>query len=189
MVNVIFQFQLLFSSSDSFYFRCAFTSVQIAGNPRSLTSLLYSFSFLCICFSWDRGNLEIEVSMRVNQIHHTVQKIFVYNGDFKDRHLWVSEPTSTVGFKLTLIYSRGTSAFSHRPLVVTRWRRLAFLMINDSLVPNMVIPRFYWALYPKGKQYPYPKVKSCGNASLFLLSAPLSYQQYSWFRNKLSSEN
>ncbi|XP_066201539.1 inactive dipeptidyl peptidase 10 isoform X2 [Saccopteryx leptura] len=35
--------------------------------------------------------------------------------------------------------------------------RLAFLMINDSLVPNMVIPRFTGALYPKGKQYPYPK--------------------------------
>ncbi|OBS66068.1 hypothetical protein A6R68_05392, partial [Neotoma lepida] len=35
--------------------------------------------------------------------------------------------------------------------------RLAFLMINDSLVPNMVIPRFTGALYPKAKQYPYPK--------------------------------
>ncbi|GAB5575609.1 inactive dipeptidyl peptidase 10 isoform X2 [Prionailurus iriomotensis] len=35
--------------------------------------------------------------------------------------------------------------------------RLAFLMINDSLVPNMIIPRFTGALYPKGKQYPYPK--------------------------------
>ncbi|XP_051003235.1 inactive dipeptidyl peptidase 10 [Acomys russatus] len=35
--------------------------------------------------------------------------------------------------------------------------RLAFLMINDSLVPNMVIPRLTGALYPKAKQYPYPK--------------------------------
>uniref|UniRef100_A0A8C9A742 Dipeptidyl peptidase like 10 n=1 Tax=Prolemur simus TaxID=1328070 RepID=A0A8C9A742_PROSS len=35
--------------------------------------------------------------------------------------------------------------------------RLAFLMINNSLVPTMVIPRFTGALYPKGKQYPYPK--------------------------------
>ncbi|XP_074071117.1 inactive dipeptidyl peptidase 10 [Macrotis lagotis] len=35
--------------------------------------------------------------------------------------------------------------------------RLAFLMINDSLVPNMVIPRFTGGLYPKAKQYPYPK--------------------------------
>ena len=35
MVNVIFQFQLLFSSSYSFYFHRAFTSVQIAGNPRN----------------------------------------------------------------------------------------------------------------------------------------------------------
>ncbi|EDL39782.1 dipeptidylpeptidase 10 [Mus musculus] len=35
--------------------------------------------------------------------------------------------------------------------------RLAFLMINDSLVPNMIIPRFTGALYPKAKQYPYPK--------------------------------
>ncbi|KAJ7407758.1 Inactive dipeptidyl peptidase 10 [Willisornis vidua] len=35
--------------------------------------------------------------------------------------------------------------------------RLAFLTINDSLVPNMVIPQFTGSLYPKGKQYPYPK--------------------------------
>lgn len=35
--------------------------------------------------------------------------------------------------------------------------RLAFLMINDSLVPNMVIPRFTGGLYPKGKHFPYPK--------------------------------
>ncbi|XP_039411062.1 inactive dipeptidyl peptidase 10 isoform X3 [Corvus cornix cornix] len=35
--------------------------------------------------------------------------------------------------------------------------RLAFLTINDSLVPSMVIPRFTGGLYPKGKQYPYPK--------------------------------
>ncbi|XP_055494791.1 inactive dipeptidyl peptidase 10-like [Leucoraja erinacea] len=45
---------------------------------------------------------------------------------------------------------------------VTHWwspngERLAFLMINDSLVPNMIIPRFTGNLYPKGKQYPYPK--------------------------------
>ncbi|NXE18282.1 DPP10 peptidase, partial [Ardeotis kori] len=38
--------------------------------------------------------------------------------------------------------------------------RLAFLTINDSLVPNMVIPRFTGGLYPKGKQYPYPKERS-----------------------------
>ncbi|XP_017595731.1 PREDICTED: inactive dipeptidyl peptidase 10 isoform X2 [Corvus brachyrhynchos] len=35
--------------------------------------------------------------------------------------------------------------------------RLAFLTINDSLVPSMVIPRFTGGLYPKGKQYQYPK--------------------------------
>ncbi|XP_039611334.1 inactive dipeptidyl peptidase 10-like isoform X1 [Polypterus senegalus] len=35
--------------------------------------------------------------------------------------------------------------------------RLAFLMINDSLVPNMALPRLTGSLYPKGKQYPYPK--------------------------------
>uniref|UniRef100_A0A670IDV3 Dipeptidyl peptidase like 10 n=1 Tax=Podarcis muralis TaxID=64176 RepID=A0A670IDV3_PODMU len=45
---------------------------------------------------------------------------------------------------------------------ITHWwspdgERLAFLMINDSLVPNMVIPRFTGFLYPRGKQYPYPK--------------------------------
>ncbi|XP_060118068.1 inactive dipeptidyl peptidase 10 isoform X2 [Heteronotia binoei] len=35
--------------------------------------------------------------------------------------------------------------------------RLAFLMINDTLVPNMIIPWFTGSLYPKVKQYPYPK--------------------------------
>ncbi|MBN3307424.1 DPP10 peptidase, partial [Amia calva] len=35
--------------------------------------------------------------------------------------------------------------------------KLAFLMINDSLVPSMVLPRFTGELYPKGRQYPYPK--------------------------------
>uniref|UniRef100_A0A8C5Q142 Dipeptidyl peptidase like 10 n=1 Tax=Leptobrachium leishanense TaxID=445787 RepID=A0A8C5Q142_9ANUR len=35
--------------------------------------------------------------------------------------------------------------------------RLAFLMINDSLVPSMIIPQFTGSLYPKAKQFPYPK--------------------------------
>uniref|UniRef100_A0A671W3E2 Dipeptidyl peptidase like 10 n=1 Tax=Sparus aurata TaxID=8175 RepID=A0A671W3E2_SPAAU len=35
--------------------------------------------------------------------------------------------------------------------------RLAFLVLNDSLVPNMALPRFTGMTYPKGKQYPYPK--------------------------------
>ncbi|XP_063285213.1 inactive dipeptidyl peptidase 10 [Pelobates fuscus] len=35
--------------------------------------------------------------------------------------------------------------------------RLAFLMINDSLVPNMMIPQFTGSLYPRGRQFPYPK--------------------------------
>ncbi|KAL4616634.1 inactive dipeptidyl peptidase 10 [Arapaima gigas] len=45
---------------------------------------------------------------------------------------------------------------------VTHWwspdgERLAFLMINNTMVPNMALPRFTGAVYPKGKQYPYPK--------------------------------
>ncbi|KAM4697616.1 inactive dipeptidyl peptidase 10 [Rhinophrynus dorsalis] len=45
---------------------------------------------------------------------------------------------------------------------VTHWwspdgERLAFLLINDTSVPNMVIPQFTGSLYPKGKQFPYPK--------------------------------
>lgn len=36
--------------------------------------------------------------------------------------------------------------------------RLAFLVLNDSLVPNMALPRFTGMTYPRGKQYPYPKV-------------------------------
>ncbi|XP_073490684.1 inactive dipeptidyl peptidase 10 [Aquarana catesbeiana] len=35
--------------------------------------------------------------------------------------------------------------------------RLAFLMINDSLVPNMIIPQYTGSLYPPAKQFPYPK--------------------------------
>ncbi|XP_026768469.3 inactive dipeptidyl peptidase 10 [Pangasianodon hypophthalmus] len=34
---------------------------------------------------------------------------------------------------------------------------LAFLTINDTLVPNMLLPRFTGALYPQGTHYPYPK--------------------------------
>ncbi|KAM4608241.1 inactive dipeptidyl peptidase 10-like [Polymixia lowei] len=36
--------------------------------------------------------------------------------------------------------------------------RLAYLTINDSLVPNMLLPHFTGSLYPRGKQYPYPKM-------------------------------
>ncbi|XP_035460771.2 inactive dipeptidyl peptidase 10-like [Scophthalmus maximus] len=36
--------------------------------------------------------------------------------------------------------------------------RLAYLNINDSLVPNMLLPRFTGSLYPRGKEYPYPKM-------------------------------
>jgi len=39
--------------------------------------------------------------------------------------------------------------------------RLAFLVLNDTLVPNMALPRFTGMTYPKGKQYPYPKVTYC----------------------------
>uniref|UniRef100_A0A4W6FRF4 Dipeptidyl-peptidase 10 (inactive) n=1 Tax=Lates calcarifer TaxID=8187 RepID=A0A4W6FRF4_LATCA len=46
---------------------------------------------------------------------------------------------------------------------VTHWwspdgSRLAYLTINDSLVPNMLLPRFTGSLYPRGKEYPYPKM-------------------------------
>ncbi|KAK2857085.1 hypothetical protein Q5P01_005820 [Channa striata] len=34
--------------------------------------------------------------------------------------------------------------------------RLAFLTINDSLVPNMALPQFTGSTYPRGLQYPYP---------------------------------
>ncbi|XP_068165208.1 inactive dipeptidyl peptidase 10-like isoform X2 [Antennarius striatus] len=34
--------------------------------------------------------------------------------------------------------------------------KLAFLTINDSLVPNMVLPQFTGKTYPRGLQYPYP---------------------------------
>uniref|UniRef100_A0A3Q3LII1 Inactive dipeptidyl peptidase 10-like n=1 Tax=Mastacembelus armatus TaxID=205130 RepID=A0A3Q3LII1_9TELE len=36
--------------------------------------------------------------------------------------------------------------------------RLAYLAINNSLVPNMILPRFTGSLYPRGKEYPYPKM-------------------------------
>ncbi|XP_026157840.1 inactive dipeptidyl peptidase 10-like [Mastacembelus armatus] len=34
--------------------------------------------------------------------------------------------------------------------------RLAFLAINDTLVPNMALPQFTGSAYPRGIQYPYP---------------------------------
>uniref|UniRef100_A0A673B3K0 Dipeptidyl-peptidase 10 (Non-functional) n=1 Tax=Sphaeramia orbicularis TaxID=375764 RepID=A0A673B3K0_9TELE len=36
--------------------------------------------------------------------------------------------------------------------------RLAYLTINSSEVPNMFLPRFTGSLYPRGKEYPYPKM-------------------------------
>lgn len=36
--------------------------------------------------------------------------------------------------------------------------KLAFLTINDTLVPNMVLPQFTGTAYPRGRQYPYPVV-------------------------------
>ncbi|KAI3356568.1 hypothetical protein L3Q82_017769, partial [Scortum barcoo] len=49
------------------------------------------------------------------------------------------------------------------PTNVAHWwspggSRLAYLTINDSLVPNMLLPRFTGSLYPRGKEYPYPKM-------------------------------
>ncbi|KAJ8003535.1 hypothetical protein DPEC_G00149360 [Dallia pectoralis] len=35
--------------------------------------------------------------------------------------------------------------------------RLAFLMINDTLVPNMFLPQFTGSAYPRSQEYPYPK--------------------------------
>uniref|UniRef100_A0A8C7ZNW6 Dipeptidyl-peptidase 10 (Non-functional) n=1 Tax=Oryzias sinensis TaxID=183150 RepID=A0A8C7ZNW6_9TELE len=36
--------------------------------------------------------------------------------------------------------------------------KLAYLTINDSLVPTMFLPRFTGSLYPQGKEYRYPKM-------------------------------
>nr|XP_061799258.1 inactive dipeptidyl peptidase 10-like [Nerophis lumbriciformis] len=36
--------------------------------------------------------------------------------------------------------------------------RLAYLAVNDSLVPNMLLPRYMGSAYPRGKEYPYPKM-------------------------------
>ena len=44
--------------------------------------------------------------------------------------------------------------------------RLAYLSINDTLVPNMVLPRFTGSLYPRGQQYPYPKVTNTASQKL-----------------------
>lgn len=38
--------------------------------------------------------------------------------------------------------------------------KLAFLTIDDSLVPNMVLPQFTGNAYPRGQQYPYPVVST-----------------------------
>ncbi|XP_015252483.1 PREDICTED: inactive dipeptidyl peptidase 10-like, partial [Cyprinodon variegatus] len=53
--------------------------------------------------------------------------------------------------------------------------RLAYLTINDTLVPRMVLPRFTGSLYPRGMEYPYPKVGLRSPADL------------GWFRLLLAS--
>lgn len=60
--------------------------------------------------------------------------------------------------------------------------RLAYLTINDSLVPNMLLPRFTGMLYPRGKEYPYPKVgfKAYFQSVLFNLTEA-SAQMFPWF--------
>lgn len=47
--------------------------------------------------------------------------------------------------------------------------RLAFLTINDSLVPNMVLPQFTGTAYPRGLQYPYPMVNLGSSAASWML--------------------
>ncbi|KAM6954818.1 inactive dipeptidyl peptidase 10-like [Lycodopsis pacificus] len=49
--------------------------------------------------------------------------------------------------------------------------RLAYLSINDSLVPNMLLPRLTGSLYPRGKEYPYPKMGQINpTARLYVVS-------------------
>ena len=38
--------------------------------------------------------------------------------------------------------------------------RLAFLTIDNTLVPNMALPQFTGSTYPRGLQYPYPMVST-----------------------------
>uniref|UniRef100_A0A8C4S900 Dipeptidylpeptidase IV N-terminal domain-containing protein n=1 Tax=Erpetoichthys calabaricus TaxID=27687 RepID=A0A8C4S900_ERPCA len=72
-------------------------------------------------------------------------------------------------------------------------RRLAFLMINDSLVPRVVLPRFTGVLYPSGYTYPYPKagqtnpsvklyvVKVQGLADTVELRPPASFKSSDYY--------
>ncbi|XP_067880661.1 inactive dipeptidyl peptidase 10-like [Heterodontus francisci] len=49
--------------------------------------------------------------------------------------------------------------------------RLAYLCINDTLVPNMEIPQFLGSLYPLGRVYPYPKAgQPIPSVSLFVVN-------------------
>uniref|UniRef100_A0A3P8ZRY9 Dipeptidyl peptidase like 10 n=1 Tax=Esox lucius TaxID=8010 RepID=A0A3P8ZRY9_ESOLU len=49
--------------------------------------------------------------------------------------------------------------------------RLAYLTLNDTLVPNMLLPRFTGSLYPRGQHYPYPKVGQVNpTAKLFVIT-------------------
>lgn len=58
--------------------------------------------------------------------------------------------------------------------------RLAFLVLNDSLVPNMALPRFTGMTYPRGKQYPYPKVNMKASYSSCPLLAGGSKTSLQW---------
>ncbi|KAF3852583.1 hypothetical protein F7725_005938 [Dissostichus mawsoni] len=66
----------------------------------------------------------------------------------------------------------GDPALSPGPLVVSRRGEARFLSINDTLVPNMVLPQFTGSTYPKGIQYPYPMsvkhvIKSKGSLTFY----------------------
>lgn len=154
---VTFQVLFLFIYRDGSFICCA----HITNSPWNLDSISWSF------FSFEPtlpGNESMHTCRIFREIHknraHCLERTHTqwwFPGLMSVDH-WTH--ISTVTFKW---HSFVLEEILHSH--IAHWwspdgERLAFLMINDSLVPNMVIPRFTGALYPKGKQYPYPKVSN-----------------------------
>ncbi|TKS67519.1 Inactive dipeptidyl peptidase 10 [Collichthys lucidus] len=64
--------------------------------------------------------------------------------------------------------------------------RLAYLTINNTLVPNMLLPCFTGSLYPRGKEYPYPKNEEpvfSKDCSTFFITMPLKQGGHGTFNH------
>ncbi|KAM5152547.1 inactive dipeptidyl peptidase 10 [Mantella aurantiaca] len=134
----------------------------------------YSFTASYVIYNihtrevWELNPPEVEDSVlqyaawgvQGQQLIYIFENNIYYQGDVKSSSLRL-----TSSGKEGIIYNGLSDWLYEEELLnthIAHWwspdgERLAFLMINDSLVPNMIIPQYTGSLYPPGKQFPYPK--------------------------------